>query len=440
MTLDEFNSKYKFVNALAENALNFIFDKQQRNVTFEFIEIWLDYINNKNFAKGKQSPDFVNLVDAQVKKTCIKMITDKVSEKEDPFEDYSSERLKQYRDNLSEIVNRDSLPWIFDYIIEIVDLQCSEFSFIIFYNRRLIEKFDSVQQRQSVALSKIQDISAKAEKQLQEINKTSLETQKRLEEAKDVSSNATKAIQDAEGAIGKAKNAYEIADEASKKITDTTVTVLGMFTGIVITIVAGILFASSVLGNVAESNFFRLICAASLVGLICFHLIALMFRFIDKFRDRKSTSIRLSPTSILVSSFLLIVFVATFIMQIIFPVKCDNHSSSDWIIEQKATCTESGVRYKKCIICDKILEKENIIRLGHNYQIITDKNPTCSEEGMFHKKCIICGETTISEIMAAVGHNYENVIIKQATESEDGLLQKKCTVCGNVLATEIIPA
>ena len=40
--------------------------------------------------------------------------------------------------------------------------------------------------------------------------------------------------------------------------------------------------------------------------------------------------------------------------------KNDDHSSSNWIIDTKATCKAEGEKHKECTVCKKVLESEKI--------------------------------------------------------------------------------
>lgn len=78
--------------------------------------------------------------------------------------------------------------------------------------------------------------------------------------------------------------------EQTNKLSETSVTILGMFTGIVLTVVAGLFYSSSVLENISNVNFYILMSAAALVGLVCMHLISAMFRFIVRIGGHDTNS------------------------------------------------------------------------------------------------------------------------------------------------------
>lgn len=73
-------------------------------------------------------------------------------------------------------------------------------------------------------------------------------------------------------------------NRVSKHITETSVTILGIFAGIVLTVVAGLFYSSAVMESVKDAHICRLVIAGSLVGLVGVNLIAIMFIYIDKLR------------------------------------------------------------------------------------------------------------------------------------------------------------
>ena len=100
-------------------------------------------------------------------------------------------------------------------------------------------------------------------------------------------SNLFQKVADAEDRINKVvKNASNLA---SKKTTETSVTILGMFSGIVLTVVAGLFYSASVINNINTADFYRLISTAALVGVVCFDLLALMFHYIERIRSDGQT-------------------------------------------------------------------------------------------------------------------------------------------------------
>lgn len=149
--------------------------------------------------------------------------------------------------------------------------------------------------------------------------------------------------------------------------------------------------------------------------------------------------------------------------------RCDNilkeeklnmlgHKWGEWELISPATCTEKGLRERKCIRepikvylhsseiykCDAV-EKEVYGPLGHNYQIIKDTGtkPTCIQDGKDHdKKCTRCGDIIKGKTLKATGHKEISIPAVAATCTKAGHTEgKKCLVCGKILMpTEVIEA
>lgn len=116
--------------------------------------------------------------------------------------------------------------------------------------------------------------------------------------------------------------------EVNSSISETSVTILGIFAGIVLTVVAGLFYSSSVLESINTANFYRLLCVASLVGLICLHLIALMFRYIAKIGSRDVGSPFSNTSALIVSIFLVVLIGIGLVCQHYFPATNTSSSNS----------------------------------------------------------------------------------------------------------------
>lgn len=109
------------------------------------------------------------------------------------------------------------------------------------------------------------------------------------------------------------------------RISETSVTILGIFSGIVLTVVAGLFYSSSVLENINTANFFRLLSVASLIGFVCYHLLTVLFRFVEKFKTAPEEKLSGSSQNttrdhtIFISVVLLIIFSISGVLQFVFP-------------------------------------------------------------------------------------------------------------------------
>ena len=61
--------------------------------------------------------------------------------------------------------------------------------------------------------------------------------------------------------------------------------------------------------------------------------------------------------------------------------KC-NHKSVTWITTSKSSCTDEGMKVKKCKNCGKILKIKKIKKSGHRLRTQIEKMPTCTKPGL----------------------------------------------------------
>ena len=140
------------------------------------------------------------------------------------------------------------------------------------------------------------------------------------------------------------------------------------------------------------------------------------------------------------------------------------HTYTDYVSNNDATCTEDGTKTGTCVCGEKNTIADEGSALGHKEETVVGKAPTCTETGLTDgKKCSVCGVTTVeqSEIPAndhkdddknykcdvceanlCTDHVEETVVGKEATCTENGLTDgKQCSICGSViLAQEVITA
>lgn len=152
---------------------------------------------------------------------------------------------------------------------------------------------------------------------------------------------AQKAEQAANEAEKAAKKAVQSAvkdkmTEITQHTAETSVTVLGIFASIVLTVVTGIVYSSSALENIDTPNFCRLICVLSLVGLICFNLIAIMLRFVERFRDKSDVkNTYFSRTTVFISIVLVVFVIITGAYDIIKELDEDTNTELNTEVESE---------------------------------------------------------------------------------------------------------
>ena len=115
----------------------------------------------------------------------------------------------------------------------------------------------------------------------------------------------------------------------SHKVSETSVTILGIFSGIVLAVVAGLFYSSSVLENINASNFYRLLCISALIGLVCLHLFIAMFRFIAVLGEKDIKKLLSDKTILFISILLIVVMLTGFILQFVFPPEISPENPTD---------------------------------------------------------------------------------------------------------------
>ncbi len=93
------------------------------------------------------------------------------------------------------------------------------------------------------------------------------------------------------------------------------------------------MYSSSMLDSMNTSNYYRLIAVGSLVGFVCFNLVAVMLRFISKYRHavkgeekESDKNSGYSKMMFFVSCALLLIFIVFSVLQFCFsdPIYCDH--------------------------------------------------------------------------------------------------------------------
>ena len=145
-----------------------------------------------------------------------------------------------------------------------------------------------------------------------------------------------------------------------------------------------------------------------------------------------------------------------------------DHSFTNYVSNNDATCTADGTKTAKCDYCDvtNTITDEGSA-LGHDYAAVVTA-PTCTEAGYTTYTCSRCGDTYVGDEIPASGHTVgewltdaENhwhvcedcaetvdkaahiasdwIIDVEATATAAGYMHKECTVCGKVLENGYIP-
>ena len=117
-----------------------------------------------------------------------------------------------------------------------------------------------------------------------------------------------------------------------------------------------------------------------------------------------------------------------------------HNQTNEWVVTKEATCTSTGEREMYCTTCDKVVKKEKVEKLNHNYSEKVVK-PTCTERGYTEYTCKDCGDTYRDSYVKETGHNPITDYGKPATCKENGLTEgSHCNVCDTILVPQkVIP-
>ena len=121
-----------------------------------------------------------------------------------------------------------------------------------------------------------------------------------------------------------------------------------------------------------------------------------------------------------------------------------DHSFTNYVSNEDATCTEDGTKTAKCDRCEetKTITDEGSA-LDHSFtNYASNKDATCTEDGTKTAKCDRCEETkTIADEGSALDHDLIDVEGKNATCTEDGYTaHKACENCDYTEGKTTLPA
>lgn len=103
------------------------------------------------------------------------------------------------------------------------------------------------------------------------------------------------------------------------------------------------------------------------------------------------------------------------------------HSYGAWMTSKKATCTEDGIKQRKCS-CGQT-ETQSIAKLGHNLGNWVTQNATCTADGRKTRNCSRC-EYSEAQTITKLGHTWGSwTTTKAATCTADGTKTRKCSAC-----------
>lgn len=85
----------------------------------------------------------------------------------------------------------------------------------------------------------------------------------------------------------KTKEVDKKIKEVPQKVSENGVTILGIFSGIILAMVGGMFYSAKVLESIASVNALKLVCISSVIGFVCLNLFLMMFYFISKLSGKE---------------------------------------------------------------------------------------------------------------------------------------------------------
>ncbi len=177
------------------------------------------------------------------------------------FEFYNSEIEQDFLDKLYSYCKDKyniPLPEIFSHLLKIASFRINEEqTHFIYYSKKL---FDTDIQLKNFSLTlndKVKDFENKTETIKNDLNEHSEKTKNQI-------------------------------DKAEKKSMESSITILGIFSAIVLTFNAGVSFSSIVMENLISSSFYRALIITALLGLILGNTIMGLFLYLDRVRGAKT--------------------------------------------------------------------------------------------------------------------------------------------------------
>lgn len=134
---------------------------------------------------------------------------------------------------------------------------------------------------------------------------------------------------------GKFETKLEDVKRASDKMKSEYISILGIFSSIVLAFVGGMAFSTSVLENINKASIYRLVLVAFIVGIVFFNIICVLMEFIKRIHENTTPK---NINELLKDNLLWIVVNVILIAGIIFmcwAYKCDWFEKEEQITTQK---------------------------------------------------------------------------------------------------------
>ena len=186
------------------------------------------------------------------------------------FKEYYYDYWYSQTQSISDVEYPEVFEYVFDFIQESID------SHTLFRNFSIKIMDDAVNRAKREAEDAAQSAANSANIAVQKAEKAADEAAEKAIKTVLKSNKITESI---------SQKIDEQMIYVTRNVSETSVTILGIFAGIVLAVVGGLFYSSSVIDNIYHSNFYRVLCIAALAGFVFFNLIIIMFIYIEKIRN-----------------------------------------------------------------------------------------------------------------------------------------------------------
>lgn len=125
------------------------------------------------------------------------------------------------------------------------------------------------------------------------------------------------------------------------------------------------------------------------------------------------------------------------------PIPATGHTFGEWYNVDSPDCTNPGLRMRDCVDC-LYAESESLDPLGHLWdtEFTVNQEPTCTIDGSKSRRCTRCPDDAYAVIddtvIPALGHEWDDGVYTDPTTEADGYTTYTCSRCGaeNVVINE----
>ena len=190
---------------------------------------------------------------------------------------------KRFHDTYCARTGAAVTPPVFGFVFRQIKRASNEYAMVESLYKIRMAQFQEVLKEETDKIAKDMAHKHVEDKVRTAVDEALLEASREAREhAEMAKNNAQTASEQAKKASERAKKAATQAKQAvdqqimriSSRVSETSVTILGIFAGIVLTVVAGLFYSSSVISNVNNADLFKLISIGSLIGFVAINLMA----------------------------------------------------------------------------------------------------------------------------------------------------------------------